>query len=966
MSESKIEDFIPYYDPDGNYNQYKEIADMKLSKHELFVKGELRKHQEVIARIMSPYSPIRDMLIYHGTGQGKTCLSIAVAEAYKANKKILLLVPNDHIARNHFREIAEVCTRDVYIAKRTKEEIKKNLQISEKIKDGRIKAEIQKFYEISTYETFINEWKNKDGSGIKEEAVKQFFSNHVIIVDEAHHLRIQADKTKRSLYDNMLLFLRTVRKQKQSVVLLLTATPMWDQSNEIASIMNLILDEDEALPTEGKFDKLFKDDELTKEGKKILYNAFTNRVSYMRSAQSDTKVSEISSGKKVGKYNNFVAVELTEKQKELMKKHPINKDSEADDSKEESSFLRTQREIGNGVFPNGDYGTDAFTKNSDLKGITADNIGKFFPKFDSAIKTIISRPKEKFFAFSDFVQGSGVLLFSQLLKLQGYSQITDTSINYNTKKPRFVVISSNKDTVSESLHIRQILRQYNDPKNMYGEYIAGVVGSGKLSEGITLKDTRQVHILQPHWNLSQIEQALGRSIRFQSHDNMPEAERYVNVYRYASAYPEDSKLESADEHIINISEDKSIKIAKIRRLIKKSSIDCVLTYDHNVYPTDVDYSQGCDYEKCAYSCKNDIVAEHDQIDTNYNLLYSRGEVLKVAHMIHEIFNHIFFISFQQLFSNLSKRMPKLSKHILCKTIEHMINTKVEIRNKYGFVNYLKEDNDIIFIHPSPLAKINYNTAIYSILPVLNMETSIEQCIRDSAMTEDYIRFDYKECDFEKFSISTKILILEDMFMKKKQFSGKLQKYNKYFCKMKGDVVVHELYNEEFKGIGYNISSRQYPVNGKMRIYDPKIGRFRFPYFPQEEQNYIDSYEIKREKIDAEIYGLISEKDKKFRIVMKGNKGIECTNMKLPDLLDLCMNLKIYPDIEEEKTRESLLATIKGLYVTKDTIFKKSKYDYSKFDDKKLARFAKLLDMTKEEYCEMIYSYFEENNLILQE
>lgn len=56
-------------------------------------------------------------------------------------------------------------------------------------------------------------------------------------------------------------------------------------------------------------------------------------------------------------------------------------------------------------------------------------------------------------------------------------------------------------------------------------------------EGISLKGTKALQILDPHWNEARTEQAIGRGIRFDSHSHLPEDQRKVLVQRFASELP---------------------------------------------------------------------------------------------------------------------------------------------------------------------------------------------------------------------------------------------------------------------------------------------------------------------------------------------------------------------------------------------------------------------------------------------
>lgn len=57
------------------------------------------------------------------------------------------------------------------------------------------------------------------------------------------------------------------------------------------------------------------------------------------------------------------------------------------------------------------------------------------------------------------------------------------------------------------------------------------------SEGISLKGTRLIQLLDPHWNQTRLSQAIGRGIRFDSHTDLPPEQRNVRVQRFASQLP---------------------------------------------------------------------------------------------------------------------------------------------------------------------------------------------------------------------------------------------------------------------------------------------------------------------------------------------------------------------------------------------------------------------------------------------
>ena len=96
----------------------------------------------------------------------------------------------------------------------------------------------------------------------------------------------------------------------------------------------------------------------------------------------------------------------------------------------------------------------------------------------------------------------------------------------------------------------------DDPNtdNKWGQNIMAILATSAGAEGINLHFVRQVHILEPYWNNVRIDQVIGRSRRFYSHEKLPEEQRNVKVYYYISKFSEKqtgqdtTSLENLDEY----------------------------------------------------------------------------------------------------------------------------------------------------------------------------------------------------------------------------------------------------------------------------------------------------------------------------------------------------------------------------------------------------------------------------------
>ena len=90
------------------------------------------------------------------------------------------------------------------------------------------------------------------------------------------------------------------------------------------------------------------------------------------------------------------------------------------------------------------------------------------------------------------------------------------------------------------------------------------------AEGLSLKHTRQVHILEPHWNEGRIRQVIGRAVRIDSHVDLPAAQRKVDVYRWVSTNPDITLAPGM--HIYQVAQAKQKVLDKFDDLLKEASI----------------------------------------------------------------------------------------------------------------------------------------------------------------------------------------------------------------------------------------------------------------------------------------------------------------------------------------------------------------------------------------------------------
>lgn len=103
---------------------------------------------------------------------------------------------------------------------------------------------------------------------------------------------------------------------------------------------------------------------------------------------------------------------------------------------------------------------------------------------------------------------------------------------------------------------KQIIEDYNSGK------IQHLLISGAGSEGLDLKGTKLLQVLEPHWNDPKIDQVIGRAVRYQSHVDLPENERTVEIQKFVAlprkyGFFKKRRDTGADEYLMMLSKQKS-------------------------------------------------------------------------------------------------------------------------------------------------------------------------------------------------------------------------------------------------------------------------------------------------------------------------------------------------------------------------------------------------------------------------
>ena len=280
--------------------------------------------------------------------------------------------------------------------------------------------------------------------------------------------------------------------------------------------------------------------------------------------------------------------------------------------------------------------------------------------------------------------------------------------------------------------------------NKDGNKVKVVLISKAGSEGIDLKFIRQVHILEPWYNMNRIEQIIGRAVRNFSHKDLAFEKRNVEIFMHGTII-ENKKEEAADLYVYRVAEFKAIQIGKVTRVLKETSVDCIINHDQTNFTQenisailnepiqqklssgvilddfkigDEPFSPACDYmASCNYSCRpNKEINDHDLNEDTYNESFIIMNSEKIIQRIRMLMKESFFYKKDVLINAI--QTPKKYPYVqIYSALTYLIDDSNEfIVDKYGRNGRLVNiDNYYLF---QPIELKDKNVSIFDrVVPI---------------------------------------------------------------------------------------------------------------------------------------------------------------------------------------------------------------------------------------------------------
>lgn len=253
--------------------------------------------------------------------------------------------------------------------------------------------------------------------------------------------------------------------------------------------------------------------------------------------------------------------------------------------------------------------------------------------------------------------------------------------------------------------------------NLNGNRIKVVLISQAGTEGIDLKNLRQVHILEPWYNLNRIEQIIGRARRNCSHSQLELKDRNFQLFMHVSEL-NDTDVESLDTFLYRNAEKKSIKIGKVTRILKSISIDCLLNIGQQKFvnadeEVDIITSEGisikysikdkpfsslCDYmENCSYSCHNELAEEEEIINSStYKYKYTKNNSL--VDRIKELYlkRHVYT---KEEILHLLRKNKNITKQEIERALYDLIDDRIPVVDKFFKIGRIVNISNLFLFQP---------------------------------------------------------------------------------------------------------------------------------------------------------------------------------------------------------------------------------------------------------------------------
>jgi len=245
-----------------------------------------------------------------------------------------------------------------------------------------------------------------------------------------------------------------------------------------------------------------------------------------------------------------------------------------------------------------------------------DGLSESSPKMKELLDMLTTNPS-KSLLYSQFRTVEGLGIFRMVLKNAGWVEIDFKSkenndweivnddevlskkydgkryMTFGDKNKTDIIINLfNADTNYLPPTIQKQLEKAKLTENLRGKLCSLLMITQSGAEGLSLRNVRNVYILEPYWNQVRINQVIGRAVRKNSHLELPKEERNVQATILMSTFTKEQAKANktilfkdnaltTDENILELASKKDTIIQKFLTLLKSNAFDCTFNSNTN-------------------------------------------------------------------------------------------------------------------------------------------------------------------------------------------------------------------------------------------------------------------------------------------------------------------------------------------------------------------------------------------------
>jgi len=543
---------------------YKELIELYNNDKD-YIKENLFEYQRYVYNYMVN-TDNRGILLFHAVGTGKTITSISIAEEFRKLNKEIIIISSKSLQANYKKEI------ETY-----------NKKLNENISEEDLNLIIDNYKFVTNNSKNMISSLNTNLDNVLNNINKVNLEDKIIIIDEAHNLFnsiSNGSKIANEFYD-------LVMNTKKIKLIFLSGTPIINNPFEISIAFNMLYGpikfEDKTIKTKIKsyntilseyytdFQKYFIDENINSIKNE---NKFKNRifglVSYygdMYFNYLDSVKNEINSTKSKENFPDRlpIKIEVIEMSQIQNIEYAKARDTEKKENTKfggqivkEKNLISTSYRIKSRQLSNIYISYD--------KSLTKENFKYFSPKIFNIYQNLKKYENSISLVYSTFLD-YGIFSMAKILELNDYKLYNKENYNKDTK---CYAIFSGEQSIEEKI---DILKTVNSEENKHGQLINILLISKSGAEGLDLKNIRSVHIMEPYWNYSLIEQIIARAVRYKSHILLDKKEQNVQTYIYLSDYNK-TYLEKQKEKIKENTKEQTNK--KIKKELIEMTTDITL------------------------------------------------------------------------------------------------------------------------------------------------------------------------------------------------------------------------------------------------------------------------------------------------------------------------------------------------------------------------------------------------------